>query len=171
VHFPANECCRYPKPGTPNPLVTVHTYALATQATVKPVVRTLTWPGAMPLTDRIILEVGWVGDRDLLVKEVDRAARTGSVVIFANGRNEGKVTRVLGKEGEEGDDGWIDHVRSSFPEGASEAEPFEPVEPECDSYSRRSSRLPRCRPDKRWIPAYCAVCSRDLGRTHLDLQG
>jgi hypothetical protein len=78
----------------------------------------------MPLTDRIILEVGWVGDRDLLVKEVDRAARTGSVVIFAKGRNEGKVTRVLGKEGEEGDDGWIDHVRSSFPEGTSEAEPF-----------------------------------------------
>lgn len=102
---------RYPKPGTPNPLVTVHTYSLATQATVKQSVRTLTWPGAMPLADRIILEVGWVGDRDLLVKEVDRAARKGSVVIFANGQNEGKVTRILGKEGEEGDDGWIDHVR------------------------------------------------------------
>lgn len=76
----------------------------------------------MPLTDRIILEVGWVGDRDLLVKEVHRAARTGSVIIFANGHNEGKVTRVLGKEGEEGDDGWIDHVRSTFAEEFLEAE-------------------------------------------------
>ena len=103
---------RYPKPGTPNPLVTVHSYAIATQATVKQTVRTLTWPGSMPLADRIILEVGWVGDRDLLVKEVDRAARKGIVVIFAKGQNEGKVTRILGKEGEEGDDGWIDHVRS-----------------------------------------------------------
>lgn len=65
----------------------------------------------MPLTDRIILEVGWVGDRDLLVKEVDRAARRGSVVIFQDGESQGTVTRILGKDGEEGDDGWIDHVR------------------------------------------------------------
>lgn len=72
----------------------------------------MTWPRAMPLADRIILEVGWVGDRDLLVKEVDRAARRGSVVIFQGGEREGKVTRVLGKDGEEGDDGWIDHVCS-----------------------------------------------------------
>lgn len=64
----------------------------------------------MPLADRIILEVGWVGDRDLLVKEVDRAARKGSVVIFQAGEREGVVTRVLGEDGEEGDDGWIDHV-------------------------------------------------------------
>lgn len=91
--------------------MTVHTYSLSSSATAKSPVHTLTWPGAMPLVDRIILEVGWVGDRDLLVKEVDRAARKGSVVIFQNGEREGKVTRVLGKDGEEGDDGWIDHVR------------------------------------------------------------
>lgn len=66
----------------------------------------------MPLADRIILEVAWVGDDDLLVKEVDRAARRGSVVIFESGKNEGVVTRILGQEGEEGDDGWIDHVCS-----------------------------------------------------------
>lgn len=103
-------CFRYPKPGTPNPLVTVHTYSLSASSTAKSPIHTLTWPNAMPLENRIILEVGWVGDRDLLVKEVDRAARRGSVVIFQNGEREGRVTRVLGADGEEGDDGWIDHV-------------------------------------------------------------
>lgn len=44
------------------------------------------------------------------MKEIDRAARKGKVVVFVERATEGKVTRVLGKEGEEGDDGWIDHV-------------------------------------------------------------
>lgn len=51
-----------------------------------------------------------MADHALLVKEVDRAARTGSVVLFTNNQSEGKVVRKLGKDGEEGDDGWIDHV-------------------------------------------------------------
>ncbi|KAJ9106205.1 hypothetical protein QFC21_001349 [Naganishia friedmannii] len=109
--YPQNFVMKYPKPGTPNPLVTVHSYSLAETGLVS----TLTWPGAMPLSDRIILEVAWVGHNDLLVKEVDRAARKGSVVIFENGINEGKVTRVLGQEGEEGDDGWIDHSQNAIP--------------------------------------------------------
>jgi dipeptidyl aminopeptidase len=57
------------------------------------------------------MEVGWVADDALIVKEVDRAARIGSVVLFTNSESVGKVVRKLGKDGEEGDDGWIDHVR------------------------------------------------------------
>lgn len=57
------------------------------------------------------MEVGWVADDALIVKEVDRAARVGSVVLFTGNESEGKVVRRLGKDGEEGDDGWIDHVR------------------------------------------------------------
>jgi dipeptidyl aminopeptidase len=64
----------------------------------------------MPLDQRIIIEVGWVADDALLVKEIDRAARVGRVVLFEDGRSEGMVVRTLGKDGEEGDDGWIDHV-------------------------------------------------------------
>lgn len=56
------------------------------------------------------MEVGWVADDALIVKEIDRPGRNGSVVLFADNASEGKVVRRLGKEGEEGDDGWIDHV-------------------------------------------------------------
>lgn len=108
---------RYPKPGTPNPTVTVHTFSLsslsssATSATAQ----LLTWPGEFPLPDRILTEIGWVADDALLVKEIDRAARDGNVVLFQFGSDheakvEGEIVRRLGKDGEEGDDGWIDHA-------------------------------------------------------------
>lgn len=70
----------------------------------------LTWPGSLPVDQRITSEIGWVGDSSLMIKEVDRAARKGSVVIFQDGQHEGQVVRVLGKDGEESDGGWIDHV-------------------------------------------------------------
>ena len=59
---------------------------------------------------RIITEVSWVADDALLVKETDRAARIGHVVLFRNDEKEGVIVRRLGKDGEEGDDGWIEHV-------------------------------------------------------------
>jgi dipeptidyl aminopeptidase len=67
----------------------------------------------MPLNARVISEVQWVGDDQLLIKEVDRAARNGNVIIVEDGKSEGQVVRILGKNGEEGDDGWIDHVSVS----------------------------------------------------------
>lgn len=60
------------------------------------------------------MEVGWVADDALLIKEIDRPARNGSVVLFTDNNSEGKVVRRLGLEGEEGDDGWIDHVRHTY---------------------------------------------------------
>lgn len=112
---------RYPKPGTPNPTVTVHTFSLSSLSTSTGSTERLTWPGEFPLPDRIITEVGWVADDALLVKEIDRAARDGNVVLFqfqfenesGEGKSktmEGKIVRRLGKDGEEGDDGWIDHA-------------------------------------------------------------
>jgi len=68
----------------------------------------------MHVTKRIIAEVSWLGPQDLLVKEVDRSAKKGNVVLFTGGQARGSVVRTLGKEGEEGDDGWIDHVRSAL---------------------------------------------------------
>lgn len=111
---------RYPKPGTPNPLVSVHTFSLtrfeyasangvASSAAVSQAKSTLTWPDEYPQDDRIITEVGWVGNDTLLVKEVDRPSRKGHVAVFTGGKSVGEVTRKLGKEGEQGDDGWIDH--------------------------------------------------------------
>lgn len=49
---------------------------------------------------------------------VERAGVDGRVVLFdldvggtAEGRGMGTVVRKLGKDGEEGDDGWIEAVR------------------------------------------------------------
>jgi dipeptidyl aminopeptidase len=109
---------RYPKPGNPNPLVDLHTFSLATFLSTRSLglaKNALTWPGEMSQETRVLMEVGWVADDALIVKEVDRAARIGSVVLFTNSESVGKVVRKLGKDGEEGDDGWIDHVSYSIP--------------------------------------------------------
>jgi dipeptidyl aminopeptidase len=64
----------------------------------------------MPVEKRIIQEVNWLGDEDLLVKEVDRSAKQGNVVLFTKGQSHGRLVRSLGRDGEEGDDGWIENV-------------------------------------------------------------
>ncbi|RSH95247.1 hypothetical protein EHS25_000333 [Saitozyma podzolica] len=119
VHqYPTELDMKYPKPGTPNPLVSVHTFSLSEYASSLSVTlaRTeLSWDGAMPLDSRIISEVGWVGDSALMIKEIDRAARRGSVVVFQDGEARGRIVRKLGKNGEEGDDGWIDHGQNVVP--------------------------------------------------------
>jgi dipeptidyl aminopeptidase len=91
----------------------VHTFVIPIYTSTHSVTQakhSLSWDGEMDPSERIITEVGWVGDDSLLVKEIDRAARQGKVVIFQNGASDGVVTRTLGEQGEEGDDGWIDHV-------------------------------------------------------------
>ncbi|EIW65869.1 hypothetical protein TREMEDRAFT_46096 [Tremella mesenterica DSM 1558] len=109
---------KYPKPGTPNPLVTVHTFSLATYQTtnsVEQAKKMLHWKGEMPVESRIISEVAWVAQDALLVKEIDRAARVGNVVLFQYGETDGKVVRTLGANGEEGEGGWIDHDQNVIP--------------------------------------------------------
>lgn len=114
---------RYPKPGTPLPLVEVHTFSLGNhlsnlardaRAPVQTSKKVLHWPGELTPNNRIIVEVAWVGDDALIAKEIDRPARVGQVVLFENGSDEGKVVRKLGKDGEEGDDGWIDHGQNTI---------------------------------------------------------
>ena len=83
----------------------MHLFSLDGQTT-----RKLHWDEAMHVSKRIITEVSWLGPQDLLVKEVDRSAKKGNVVLFTGGQARGSVVRMLGKDGEEGDDGWIDHV-------------------------------------------------------------
>lgn len=115
--YPENFVMKYPKPGTPNPLVTVYTFSLvqhfSTFSTL-PALELLTWQGEMDVDKRVIIEVGWVGDYDLLVKETNRAATDGNVVLFRGKETNGRVVRKLGKDGEEGDDGWIEHVSERF---------------------------------------------------------
>ncbi|OXH22780.1 dipeptidyl aminopeptidase, partial [Cryptococcus neoformans] len=93
---------KYPKPGTPNPTVTVHTFSLSSlsssSSSASATTQRLTWPGEFPLPDRIITEIGWVADDALLVKEIDRAAKDGNVVLFQFGDQRG--TEVEGEIGQ-----------------------------------------------------------------------
>lgn len=114
AQYPKEVALKYPKPGTPNPLVSVHIYDMNEH-----MIRTLEWAGELPREERLITEVAWIGPTafdaigktSLLVKEVARAAREGHVIVFEEGQQRGTVTRQLGNGGEEGDKGWIDHVR------------------------------------------------------------
>ncbi|KAL0569963.1 Dipeptidyl peptidase 4 [Marasmius crinis-equi] len=113
---------RYPKPGYANPIVGVYVVDLARvpvggveEATVE-----LSWEGRHRAEDSIISEVAWVGDDELIVKEVNRNADDGNVVFFnlASGNKDGKqgiVVRKQGKNGEEGDDGWIESSQNIYP--------------------------------------------------------
>ncbi|KAI0676150.1 dipeptidyl aminopeptidase [Trametes maxima] len=132
VPYPDHVVMKYPKPGYNNPLVSVHVFQLdeyqdairelgsganrtqvAQGATLE-----LRWDGRQAANNSVISEVAWVGEKALLVKEVTRAAENGSVVYFdlSKGRaNEGTVVRKLGKNGEEGDSGWIDSKQAIYP--------------------------------------------------------
>lgn len=117
---------KYPKPGYSNPLVSVHVFdlhAYTTQSTV-PVkgptafTQELTWSGRRDPQDSVIQEVAWVSNTILLIKEVSRAADDGSVVLCNLAEQQAReyasatVVRKLGANGEEGDEGWIDQVKS-----------------------------------------------------------
>ncbi|KAF8515924.1 dipeptidyl aminopeptidase [Gautieria morchelliformis] len=119
---------KYPKPGFPNPLVTVHVFdlnAYQTQNTV-PVgapaafIQELTWNGRRSLEDSIIQEIAWVANTTLLVKEISRSADDGSVVICNLAEQQtgllasGTIVRQLGVHGEEGDKGWIDASQNVY---------------------------------------------------------
>ncbi len=129
VPYPDSVTMKYPKPGYSNPLVSVHVFQLdgylssmhqagssanlnttqvAQQSTVE-----LSWDGRQTADNSIIAEIAWVSPNALLIKEVTRAAEDGSIVYFDLGKqpaNIGKIVRKLGKEGEQGDEGWIDAV-------------------------------------------------------------
>ncbi|KAJ3001489.1 hypothetical protein NUW54_g6389 [Trametes sanguinea] len=125
VPYPDHVVMKYPKPGYNNPLVTVHVFQLdeylATMSDIgdgansteiaEGVTMELYWDDRHIISDSIIAEVAWVSEDVLLVREVTRAAEDGNVVYFDmrnSLRNIGKVVRKLGKDGEQGDDGWID---------------------------------------------------------------
>ncbi|KAJ7230529.1 dipeptidyl aminopeptidase [Mycena pura] len=118
---------RYPKPGYRNPLVDVAVFDLEAYLTEEnPEVEylTLNWAGRHLEDDSIISEIKWVSDDMLILKEVNRNADDGSVVLFDKlakssalslaERERGIVVRKLGKDGEEGDDGWIDNFQNIY---------------------------------------------------------
>jgi dipeptidyl aminopeptidase B len=115
---------KYPKPGYNNPLASLHVFDVAqylerseTYPDADIYTYELTWEGRFPVTNSIIMDVSWVGQSTLIVKEVTRAADNGNVVYFnlssmwSAETAPGRVVRRLGSSGEEGDEGWIQSVR------------------------------------------------------------
>ena len=132
VPYPQHVTMKYPKPGYQNPLVSVHVFQFdeylktlhsggPQPAALASASLQLDWNGRQSADDSIIQEIAWVGNSTLLVREVNRAGNNGTVSIFdlttsASLRSRGNVVRLLGKDGEQGDDGWIDAVRSLPPD-------------------------------------------------------
>jgi|ERR1700722_238072 len=130
VPYTKDVVMKYPKPGYNNPLVSVHVFDLAgyledhdAESTGLPAANStieLDWEGRHSTEDSVIFEVAWVANQSLILKEVNRNADSGSVVLFdlsidaRSNRVHGQVVRKLGKEGEEGDDGWIECVCCSL---------------------------------------------------------
>jgi len=132
VPYPTQQTMRYPKPGYPNPLVSAHVFdlerylsesSIGTSFDPAELTLELEWSGRPPRNDSIIMEVVWLGKGggSLLLKEVNRNADEGRAVLFdfsdtslLNART-GRVVRILGKDGEEADDGWIDPAHTVYP--------------------------------------------------------
>ncbi|KAL0945664.1 hypothetical protein HGRIS_014816 [Hohenbuehelia grisea] len=124
VPYPSEYALKYPKPGYDNPLVSAHVFDIqmyleASKASNDSLPATSTldldWPGRLGSNESIIQEVAWTSNTTLIVKEVSRNADAGSAVLFdVNAENaaKGTIVRKLGKDGEEGDDGWIDSAQS-----------------------------------------------------------
>lgn len=124
VPYPSHVTMKYPKPGYNNPLVSVQVFELDRYQDAVilgedlPELNTISldWQGRFAANNSIISEIVWVGQTQLIVKEVDRAGENGNVVFFdldlaqLTARSTGRVVRQLGQYGEEGDDGWIESV-------------------------------------------------------------
>jgi len=121
---------KYPKPGYNNPLVSVRVFDLGAYLDETAIIGgvlsddftlELDWEGRQAQDSSIIMDIAWVGNNSLILKEVNRNADVGNVVLFdldgprSSGRNVGQVVRKLGRDGEQGDDGWIDATQTVFP--------------------------------------------------------
>jgi hypothetical protein len=42
----------------------------------------LTWPGRLEPSESIVMEVSWVGEREVILKEVNRSGDEGKVILF-----------------------------------------------------------------------------------------
>ncbi|KAH9930262.1 dipeptidyl aminopeptidase [Fomitopsis serialis] len=131
VPYPSHVTMKYPKPGYKNPLVSVHVFQLDEYlqdtrfggyqpAALASASLQLDWNGRQSADHSVVQEIAWVGNETLLVREVNRAGNNGTVSIFDLGqntplRNRGHVVRRLGKDGEQGDDGWIDQAQRVYP--------------------------------------------------------
>ncbi|KAK0215844.1 dipeptidyl aminopeptidase [Armillaria nabsnona] len=110
VPYPGEVKMRYPKPGYANPTVGVWVWD-GEESVELDLGLEEDWEGG-----RVVQEVRWVGEEELLVRVVNRNADDGGVWYFDLGRGTvGREVRRLGRDGEEGDEGWIEPGQTVYP--------------------------------------------------------
>ncbi|CAG8577125.1 2910_t:CDS:10 [Paraglomus occultum] len=94
---------RYPKPGFPNPIVTLHIYntEIPLVAQSDPVIIKEDFED----DDRIITEVAWIGNENVLMREMNRVQDNMRVVLVDVETRKGVIVRE--ENSEEQDGGWI----------------------------------------------------------------
>ncbi|KAI6006661.1 dipeptidyl aminopeptidase [Pisolithus orientalis] len=128
VPYTEDVVIKYPKPGYNNPIASIHVFNLASYLEYSNIFSAaattieLVWTGRFSPDNSIISEVAWVDDSSLIVREVNRAADNGNVILFhldelipEQGTGSGVVVRRLGKNGEEADEGWIESHQNIYP--------------------------------------------------------
>ncbi|RHZ80639.1 hypothetical protein Glove_134g248 [Diversispora epigaea] len=99
---------KYPKPGYPNPVVTFHIYDTSTPL--------ISQSAAIPFTndfadtDKIITEVCWAGNDNVLVRVMNRVQDIARVVLVNAGNRSGITVREENAETKDG--GWFEITRS-----------------------------------------------------------
>ncbi|BGP47610.1 Dipeptidyl peptidase 4 [Rhodotorula kratochvilovae] len=115
--YPEKVTMRYPKPGFPNPRVTLRVFSLATylaspSRSVSAATHMLVLARPFPAEDVLVTQVAWVGRDELVVKATDRTGRVERVGYFdLRGAKEGEevVGRVVREtDWEKLDGGWAE---------------------------------------------------------------
>ncbi|KAG9292736.1 hypothetical protein G9A89_008324 [Geosiphon pyriformis] len=95
---------KYPKPGYPNPLVSLHIYDLHSPMTIQS--EAIPFKNDFDVDDRIITQVVWVGQDRILIREMNRVQdiqRTVLVNVLSR-----KGTTVREENAEQEDGGWFE---------------------------------------------------------------
>ncbi|KAI1965623.1 hypothetical protein LOZ52_003146 [Ophidiomyces ophidiicola] len=100
-HYPNVRRIKYPKAGAPNPTVSIQFFDLEKGNTFSVDVK-----GDLPDNDRLINEVVWASDGNVLVRETNRESDRLVVLLIDVNKQSGRVVRTLNISDLDG--GWIE---------------------------------------------------------------
>ncbi|GAA5838075.1 hypothetical protein JCM9279_004119 [Rhodotorula babjevae] len=190
--YPSKVAMRYPKPGYPNPRVSVRVFSLSTYlaststsssssraARIRAATHTLVLERPFPESNVVVTQVAWVGRDELLVKMTDRTARWERVGLFdlsdeglRGAAARGKEGTVVGKvvretDWEEVDGGWAEPDQNVV--GVESAVLLAAaLPPLSSSSSTEDSKLASRAPiPPSYPPGYLDVLPNPLGFRHL----
>lgn len=100
--YPDVEKLKYPKPGTPNPVVNLYFYDVQTRADVNQILL----PGDFGNNTRLITEIKWMGSEKVFVRETDRDSVTQRTIIAEPRTSSSEVIEELSVK--DIDSGWFE---------------------------------------------------------------